>query len=42
MGLKTAKLSYSGAFPKDQSNIMKLIFEAVGGTERNGRLRGYF
>ena len=26
MGLKTAKLSYSGAFPKDQSNIMKLIF----------------
>ena len=28
MGLKTAKLSYSGAFPKDQSNIMKLIFDS--------------
>lgn len=26
MGLKTVKLSYSGAFPKDQSNIMKIIF----------------
>ena len=28
MGLKTVKLSYSGAFPKDQSNIMKLIFNS--------------
>lgn len=26
MGLKTIKLSYSGAFPKDQSNIMDIIF----------------
>lgn len=26
MGLNTIKLSYSGAFPKDQSNIMKIIF----------------
>lgn len=28
MGLKTLKLSYSGAFPKDQSNIMKIIFDS--------------
>lgn len=27
MGLNTIKLSYSGAFPKDQSNIMKIIFD---------------
>lgn len=26
MGLKTLKLSYSGAFPKDQANIMDVIF----------------
>lgn len=28
MGLNTIKLSYSGAFPKDQSNIMSIIFDA--------------
>lgn len=28
MGLNTVKLSYSAAFPKDQSNIMKLIFQS--------------
>lgn len=27
MGLSTQKLSYNGAYPKDQSNIMKIIFE---------------
>lgn len=27
MDLNTIKLSYSGAFPKDQSNIMQIIFE---------------
>lgn len=27
MGLNTIKLSYSGAFPKDQANIMDIIFE---------------
>lgn len=27
MGLKTLKLSYSGAFPKDQANIMDIIFQ---------------
>lgn len=27
MGLKTVKLSYSGAFPKDQANIMDIIFD---------------
>lgn len=27
MGLKTQKLSYNGAYPKDQANIMKIIFE---------------
>lgn len=27
MDLNTIKLSYSGAFPKDQSNIMEIIFE---------------
>lgn len=27
MGLNTIKLSYSGAYPKDQSNIMKIIFD---------------
>ncbi len=30
MGLKTAKLSYNGAFPKDQDNILRIIFEAKG------------
>lgn len=28
MDLNTIKLSYSGAFPKDQSNIMKIIFDS--------------
>ena len=28
MGLHTIKLSYSGAYPKDQSNIMKIIFDS--------------
>ena len=28
MGLKTQKLSYNGAYPKDQSNIMKIIFDS--------------
>ena len=28
MDLNTIKLNYSGAFPKDQSNIMQLIFES--------------
>lgn len=27
MGLNTLKLSYSAAFPRDQANIMKIIFE---------------
>lgn len=30
MGLKTQKLSYNGAYPKDQSNIMEIIFEEKG------------
>ena len=30
MGLKTQKLSYNGAYPKDQSNIMDIIFDAKG------------
>ena len=29
-GLKTQKLSYNGAYPKDQSNIMEIIFENKG------------
>ena len=29
-GLKTQKLSYNGAYPKDQANIMEIIFEAKG------------
>ncbi len=28
MGLHTIKLNYSGAYPKDQSNIMEVIFES--------------
>ena len=28
MGLHTIKLSYSGAYPKDQSNIMEIIFDS--------------
>ena len=28
MGLQTIKLNYSGAYPKDQSNIMEIIFES--------------
>lgn len=31
MGLNAIKLSYSGAFPKDQSNIMKIIFDRADG-----------
>ena len=27
LGLKTQKLSYNGAYPKDQSNIMDIVFE---------------
>lgn len=27
MGLKTQKLSYNGAYPKDQSNIMEIVFD---------------
>ncbi|MDE7333556.1 MAG: hypothetical protein K2O16_15300 [Lachnospiraceae bacterium] len=30
MGLNTIKLSYSGAFPKDQSNIMDIMFKSAG------------
>ena len=30
MGLKTQKLSYNGAYPKDQANIMDIVFEAKG------------
>lgn len=32
MGLKTQKLSYNGAYPKDQANIMEIIFEKKGDT----------
>lgn len=28
LGLNTVKLSYSGAYPKDQANIMELIFQS--------------
>ncbi len=28
MGLQTLKLSYSGAFPKDQANIMDILFDS--------------
>ena len=30
MGLTTQKLSYNGAYPKDQSNIMEIAFDARG------------
>jgi len=30
MGLTTQKLSYNGAYPKDQANIMDIIFDAKG------------
>lgn len=29
-GLKTQKLSYNGAYPKDQANIMDIVFETKG------------
>lgn len=32
MGLKTQKLTYNGAYPKDQSNIMDIVFDAKGNT----------
>jgi len=32
MGLTTQKLSYNGAYPKDQANIMEIIFEEKGDT----------
>ena len=38
MGLNTIKLSYSGAFPKDQSNIMKIIFDSRN--NQDGHLYG--
>ncbi len=34
MGLNTVKLSYSGAFPKEQSNIMKIIFDSPNQVEK--------
>ncbi len=34
MGLKTIKLSYSGAFPRDQYNIMKIIFDGERKVEK--------
>lgn len=30
MGLKTQKLSYNGAYPKDQANIMDIVFDVKG------------
>ncbi|MBQ9990277.1 MAG: hypothetical protein IJP31_04970 [Lachnospiraceae bacterium] len=30
MGLETQKLSYNGAFPRDQSNIMDIVFRGKG------------
>ena len=30
LGLTTQKLSYNGAYPRDQANIMKIIFESKG------------
>lgn len=30
LGRKTVKLSYNGAFPKDQDNILRIIFDARG------------
>ena len=32
LGLKTQKLSYNGAYPKDQSNIMDIVFKSKGDT----------
>lgn len=32
MGLTTQKLSYNGAYPKDQANIMDIVFEEKGNT----------
>lgn len=32
LGLDTQKLSYNGAFPKDQSNIMKIVFDEKADT----------
>ena len=32
MGLTTQKLSYNGAYPKDQANILDIIFEEKGDT----------
>ena len=34
LGLNTVKLSYNGAYPKDEANIMELIFEAKGESVR--------
>lgn len=34
LGLNTVKLSYNGAYPKDEANIMELIFEAKGDSVR--------
>ena len=34
LGLKVQKLSYNGAYPKDQANIMEQVFEANPSVER--------
>lgn len=35
MGLRTQKLSYNGAYPKDQANIMDIIFDTKGDTVKH-------
>ncbi len=35
MGLDTIKLSYSGAYPKDQANIMEIIFQSKNNQGKN-------
>lgn len=41
MGLNTIKLSYSGAYPKDQANIMDIIFKEDG-SKRDRKIKKVF
>ena len=42
MGLNTIKLSYSGAYPKDDSNILSIVFDEDTYARKNNDLKAVF
>jgi hypothetical protein len=42
MGLETAKLSYSGAYPKDDSNILSIVFDKDTYSRKNSDVKAVF